>query len=171
MTVISTRTDVDALTLTLVAEFGAPVERVWQVWADPRLLEAWYCPPDFPATFTTYEFVVGGSAEYHATGPDGTRYPGWWTITAIDAPTRLEYTDGFADAPRLVDVLRRPALRVAGRHARRIRDRRGVAHWLRRSGKRMTSRIDGWFVSIIASRSMPIPKPAAGGMPCSSART
>lgn len=98
MTVISTSTDPEALTLTLVAEFAAPVEQVWQVWADPRLLEAWYCPPDYPATFTTYEFVVGGTAEYHATGPDGTRYPGWWTITAIDAPRRLDYTDGFADA-------------------------------------------------------------------------
>ncbi|MBO9520278.1 MAG: SRPBCC domain-containing protein [Nocardioidaceae bacterium] len=98
MTVISTTTDTDALTLTLVAEFAAPVEQVWQVWADPRLLEAWYCPPEFPATFTTYEFEVGGTAEYHATGPDGTRYPAWWTITAIEAPHRLEYTDGFADA-------------------------------------------------------------------------
>src|SRR5689334_4277714 len=44
--------------------------------------------------------------------------------------------------------------------------------WLsaRSNGNRMTSRIDGWPVSVIVKRSMPIPRPAAGGIPCSSAR-
>ena len=36
MTVIAVDRDLAALTLTIVSEFGAPVERVWQVWADPR---------------------------------------------------------------------------------------------------------------------------------------
>ena len=31
------------------------------------------------------------------TGPDGEKARGWWQITAIDAPTRLEFDDGFAD--------------------------------------------------------------------------
>jgi len=38
MTVIAVDRDSAALTLTIVSEFGAPVERVWQVWADPRQL-------------------------------------------------------------------------------------------------------------------------------------
>src|SRR5207253_10782765 len=41
----------------------------------------------------------------------------------------------------------------------------------RRCGNRMTSRIDGALVKSITRRSMPIPSPAAGGMPYSSART
>ena len=41
----------------------------------------------------------------------------------------------------------------------------------RSSGKRTTSRMEGELVKSIASRSMPIPSPAVGGMPCSSART
>ena len=40
-----------------------------------------------------------------------------------------------------------------------------------RCGKRMTSRIDGRSPKSITRRSMPIPSPAAGGMPYSSART
>ena len=36
MTVLSSHKDPDALTLTIVAEFDASVERVWQVWEDPR---------------------------------------------------------------------------------------------------------------------------------------
>ncbi|TAJ46842.1 MAG: SRPBCC domain-containing protein [Herbiconiux sp.] len=97
MTVISSHKDPEALTLTFVAEFDAPVERVWQVWEDPRQLERWWGPPTWPATFTHHDFVVGGESHYFMTGPDGTRGYGWWRSTAIDAPTRYEFEDGFSD--------------------------------------------------------------------------
>jgi uncharacterized protein YndB with AHSA1/START domain len=42
MTVIAVERDSVALTLTIMSEFAAPVERVWQVWADPRQLERWW---------------------------------------------------------------------------------------------------------------------------------
>ncbi|MCZ4635966.1 SRPBCC family protein, partial [Streptomyces rubrogriseus] len=38
MSVTSLDKDLDNLTLTLVADFAAPVERVWQLWSDPRQL-------------------------------------------------------------------------------------------------------------------------------------
>lgn len=98
MTVISTAKDMDALTLTVVAEFDAPAERVWQLWEDPRLLERWWGPPSWPATFTTHQFIPGGAANYYMTGPDGEEAHGWWKVTAIDPPRRLEFDDGFADA-------------------------------------------------------------------------
>ena len=31
------------------------------------------------------------------TGPDGEKSRGWWRFTAIEAPHRLEFDDGFAD--------------------------------------------------------------------------
>lgn len=97
MTVIGTHKDEDALTLTFVADFDASVERVWQVWEDPRQLERWWGPPTWPATFVRHEFVAGGQCRYYMTGPEGEKARGWWTITAIDAPHRLEFDDGFAD--------------------------------------------------------------------------
>ncbi len=36
MTVIAVDKDLDACTLTITAEFDAPLERVWELWADPR---------------------------------------------------------------------------------------------------------------------------------------
>ena len=30
------------------------------------------------------------------TGPDGEKARGWWTVTAVDPPHRLEFDDGFA---------------------------------------------------------------------------
>ena len=97
MTVLSTTPDPAAGTLTLVAQFPAPPKAVWQLWADPRLLERWWGPPTYPATFREYDFAVGGEARYHMTGPDGTRSNGWWKLTALDEPRSLEFQDGFAD--------------------------------------------------------------------------
>jgi uncharacterized protein YndB with AHSA1/START domain len=97
MPVLSTNKDAEALTLTLVAEFAAPVERVWQLWRDPRQLERWWGPPTWPATFDQHEFSVGGTSAYYMTGPDGEKARGWWEITVVDEPRRFEFDDGFAD--------------------------------------------------------------------------
>lgn len=97
MPVISSHKDVQALRLTMVAEFDAGVERVWQLWEDPRQLERWWGPPTWPATFDRHEFVPGGRASYYMTGPEGGKSRGWWRITVIEPPNRLEFDDGFAD--------------------------------------------------------------------------
>lgn len=96
MTVVSTHKDVEALTLTFVAEFDAGVERVWQVWQDPRQLERWWGPPGWPATFERHDFSVGGRSSYYMTGPEGEKARAWWTITAMEPPHRLEFEDGFS---------------------------------------------------------------------------
>lgn len=98
MAVISTDKNPEALSLTLVAEFDAGVERVWELWKDPRQLERWWGPPTWPATFHRHEFVPGGRATYVMTGPGGEQSHGWWEFTAIDAPRQLEFDDGFADS-------------------------------------------------------------------------
>ena len=96
MTVISSSKDVATLTLTIVAEFGASPERVWDVWGDPRKLERWWGPPTWPATFTRHEFTPGGESRYHMTGPEGEKSHGWWRIEAIDKPHRIDFLNGLA---------------------------------------------------------------------------
>jgi hypothetical protein len=39
MPVTDVTNDAEALTMTLTAEFDAPLSRVWQLYADPRQLE------------------------------------------------------------------------------------------------------------------------------------
>jgi uncharacterized protein YndB with AHSA1/START domain len=94
MTVISSSTDADDLTLTLVAEFGAEPERVWRTWEDPRVLERWWGPPGFPVTFSRYEFEPGGQCRYRMTGPEGFVHQGWWRIDALDRPRRIAFAVG-----------------------------------------------------------------------------
>ena len=97
MPVLGAKNDAEALTLTLVAEFDAGVERVWQLWEDPRQLERWWGPPGYPATFERHEFNVGGRSHYYMTTPGGETPRGWWTIEEIQPPTRFAFTEGFAD--------------------------------------------------------------------------
>jgi uncharacterized protein YndB with AHSA1/START domain len=89
--------DFDNLTLTLVADFDAPVERVWQLWADPRQLERWWGPPSHPATVEEHDLTPGGTVTFFLTGPQGEKTHGWWRVTSVDPPRSLEFTDGFAD--------------------------------------------------------------------------
>jgi uncharacterized protein YndB with AHSA1/START domain len=98
MPVRDVRTDEQALTLTLTARFDAPPERVWQIWENPRQLERWWGPPTHPATVVDHDLVPGGDVAYFMTGPDGEKYHGWWRVVAVEAPHRLEFEDGFADA-------------------------------------------------------------------------
>ncbi len=97
MPVISSTKNLEALSFTLVAEFDAGVERVWQIWEDPRQLERWWGPPTWPATFEHFDFKRGGRVAYFMTGPDGEKPRGWWHFTSIAAPHLLEFDDGFAD--------------------------------------------------------------------------
>jgi len=60
MPVTDVKHDLDALTLTITADFAAPVERVWDVYADPRQLERVWGPPGYPATFVDHDLVPGG---------------------------------------------------------------------------------------------------------------
>jgi uncharacterized protein YndB with AHSA1/START domain len=97
MTVTSIDKDLDKLTLTLVADFAASRERVWQLWADPRKLERWWGPPTYPATVEKHDLAPGGEVTYFMTGPEGDKHHGWWRVTSVNPPASLEFTDGFAD--------------------------------------------------------------------------
>jgi uncharacterized protein YndB with AHSA1/START domain len=96
MTVTNVHKDPATRSMTISAEFGASVERVWQLWSDPRQLERWWGPPTYPATFVDHQFSPGGRVAYFMTGPEGDRHHGWWRIIAVDAPHRLDFEDGFA---------------------------------------------------------------------------
>ncbi len=89
--------DAQALTLTVKAEFPVPVERLWDAYADPRQLERFWGPKEWPATFTRHDMAVGGYSHYSMTGPDGTTSRGWFRFLAIEPQRRIEVEDGFAD--------------------------------------------------------------------------
>ena len=97
MSVVSVEKDYESLSLVLIAEFDAAIDRVWQLWADPRQLVRWWGPPTHPATVVEHVLAVGGEVTYVMTGPAGETSRGWWRVTSVDPPRSLEFTDGFAN--------------------------------------------------------------------------
>lgn len=97
MPVTDIHKDIDNLTLTITADFAAPVERIWQIYSDPRQLEKVWGPPEYPATFVDHDLSPGGRTTYFMTGPEGEKYPGYWQISAVDEPRSFAFFDGFAD--------------------------------------------------------------------------
>jgi uncharacterized protein YndB with AHSA1/START domain len=96
MPVTNVTHDLDSRTLVMTAEFAAPIERVWQVYADPRQLERVFGPPTYPATFVRHELQPGGAAHYFMTGPEGDKHYGWWKLLSVDEPNSFTFEDGFA---------------------------------------------------------------------------
>jgi uncharacterized protein YndB with AHSA1/START domain len=98
MPVTSVEKDLDKLTLTITADFTAPLQRVWDAYMDPRKIEKFWGPPQYPATFTRHDAAPGGRTNYVMTGPDGSRFGGYWDWVSVDAPHAFEVQDGFAHA-------------------------------------------------------------------------
>ncbi len=101
MGVTGVRKDPVARTMTLTAEWDADPERAWRLWADPRRLERWWGPPDFPATVTEHDLRPGGRVSYVVTGADGSSFPGWWSVREVDPPHGLRFELGDPGIPPL----------------------------------------------------------------------
>jgi len=97
MPVSDVQQDLDNLTLTITADFAAPVERIWLIYADPRQLEKVWGPPTYPTTVVDHDLTPGGRVTYFMTGPEGDKFAGYWQVTTVDEPSTFSFNDGFAD--------------------------------------------------------------------------
>lgn len=97
MPITSVTSDAEALTLTVVGDYSVPVSRLWEAYADPRQLERFWGPPQWPATFLQHDMREGGEAHYYMTGPDGTESHGWWRFLRIEPLRLIEAEDGFSE--------------------------------------------------------------------------
>lgn len=103
MPVTSVASDPAALTLTVVADYPVSVERLWEAYIDPRQLERFWGPVEYPATFTRHDMCVGGLSHYYMVGPQGDRHDGWWRCLKIEPLRRIELEDGFANGDQTMN--------------------------------------------------------------------
>jgi uncharacterized protein YndB with AHSA1/START domain len=96
MPITSVTSDADLLTMTVVGEYDVPVTRLWDAFCDPRQIERFWGPPEWPARFTRHDVVAGGRSAYFMTGPEGERSAGYWTFERVDEGAGFEVIDGFA---------------------------------------------------------------------------
>ena len=97
MSVTTVEKDPEALTMTVTAHLDATVERVWQLWADPREFEQWWGPPGYPVTVVDHDLRAGGRITFFMGGTEGERHDSTWEVIAADPPHRLELRDADVD--------------------------------------------------------------------------
>ena len=85
------------LNLKTVRVLEAPVERVWQALLDAEAVRAWWGPQGFTAPRVEMNVALGSSSLVCMTAPGFPLLCNSWTYTAIDAPTRLAFDQGFVD--------------------------------------------------------------------------
>ncbi|MFS8182528.1 SRPBCC family protein [Pseudovibrio denitrificans] len=83
--------------LHLVREFDAPVELLFQMWADPDHMKHWGCPEGFQITEIRMDFREGGAWSTNMTGPDGTTYRMRGKYLKIDSPRLISNTSQWID--------------------------------------------------------------------------
>lgn len=96
MPVTSITKDPATLTMTVVADFPVPLQRLWEAYADPRQLEKFWGPPQCPATFTRHDAAPGGQSAYEMGMPDGDVSRGYWQWLSVEPGQSFEVVDGFA---------------------------------------------------------------------------
>src|SRR5699024_3677437 len=74
---------------------SASKQRLFEAYAAPRLIEQFWGPETYPATFFRHDMFPGGQSRYAMTGPDGDVLAGYWEFLSVDAPNRFEVLDGF----------------------------------------------------------------------------
>jgi len=111
MPVTSVTKDPAALTMTVVADFPHPVERVWDAYADPRQIEKFWGPPTYPATFHRHDMFTGGRSDYVLTGTEGVVTRGYWEFLDVKPHSSFEVLDGWANPDGTANT-EMPAMRL-----------------------------------------------------------
>ena len=108
MPVTDVQQDLDNLTLTITADFAAPVERIWQVYADPRQLEK---VPTGEGMGSAVDEPTSFSFDDGSANLDFNPRPGMpvsknvFTFTEHDGGTRATYVSTYESAEALQQVL------------------------------------------------------------------
>lgn len=78
-------------------EFDAPIQLVWNAWAEAEHLAKWWGPKDFDLTIYKFEFKPEGEFHYGMKAHNGFEMWGKFIFKEMTAPNKLTYISGFAD--------------------------------------------------------------------------
>lgn len=80
--------------ISIVREYDAPVEAVWEAWTDPSQVAQWWGPRGFTITTHSKDLRPGGHWIYTMHGPDGTDWENRTTYFEVEKHSKLVYDHG-----------------------------------------------------------------------------
>ena len=84
-------------TVSIVKEFDAPRDMVWDAYTKPELLDQWWAPKPFASRTKVMEFREGGRRFYAMVGPDGAERWAVQEYKSITPKTNFKFFNAFAD--------------------------------------------------------------------------
>lgn len=87
----------DSNPLIITRTFDAPNALVFKAWTDPERMKEWWGPKGFTTPFCEIDLKLGGVIHYCMRSPEGKDYWGKGVYREIIEPTKIVYTDSFAD--------------------------------------------------------------------------
>lgn len=82
--------------LVLDRVMNASREALWRCWAQPELLEQWFCPKPWYVTDAVLDLRPGGEFSSTMHGPDGEEFPNIGVFLDVVEGSKLVFTDAFA---------------------------------------------------------------------------
>ena len=96
--------DLENNTLIIERTFNAPIEKLWNAYADKASFEKWWGPEGWETTVKEFDFTVGGKLHYGMKCVDeaqgewfGQESWGLMQFEAVDEPNSFTALDRFAD--------------------------------------------------------------------------
>lgn len=90
--------DKEKNTITVVREFAAEQQLVWDAYTKSELLEQWFAPKPWKAETKTMDFSEGGAWLYAMVSPEGGKHWGRMDYEEIRPIEYYKGLDGFCDA-------------------------------------------------------------------------
>ena len=79
-------------TMVLERVIDAPVQAVWDAWADPKTLPQWWGPNGFSCRTKRIDLREGGEWVFDMIAPDGTVHPNHHRYTRFQRAAGIDYT-------------------------------------------------------------------------------
>lgn len=85
-------------TLTIVREFSAKRQLVWDCYTKQELLDQWFAPKPFTTKTKSMDFKNGGHWHYAMIDPEGTEYWGYTEYYDVNPIDYYRTIDAFCDS-------------------------------------------------------------------------
>lgn len=83
--------------IEITHKFAAPVDRIWDAWAESDQLIQWWGPKGYEMTLEKMDLRPGGIFLYSQCFPNGEKMWGRFLYKEIQPPTRLVFISSFTD--------------------------------------------------------------------------
>ena len=84
--------------LVVTRLIGAPREKLWRCWTEPKLMVQWFTPPPWQTIHAETDVRPGGSGTVVMQGPDGQQMPNRGVYLEVIKNEKLVFTDAYTKA-------------------------------------------------------------------------